>query len=116
MVVSNNNIQLCQLWNKLGSKLANSNQSTKALEAHHAALSIKPKHMRSWLNMDIAHSNLKHYGEASRFYLQTLILNRDSEHCWNYLRITLFFLKKLCYFTCFLLKQTSSNFRARGLT
>jgi len=39
--------------------------------------------------MAISHSNLRQYEEAARCYLQTLSLNPNAVHCWNYLRIAL---------------------------
>jgi peroxin-5 len=78
-----------QLRNKLGATLANNNRSDEALPAYRAALSLKPKYARGWLNMAISHSNLYNYNEATRCYLQTLSLNPDARHVWSYLRIAL---------------------------
>lgn len=78
-----------QLRNKLGATLANNNLSDMALPAYRAALSLKPKYARGWLNMAISHSNLYNYNEATRCYLQTLSLNPDARHVWSYLRIAL---------------------------
>ena len=78
-----------QLRNKLGATLANNNLSDMALPAYRAALRLKPKYARGWLNMAISHSNLYNYNEATRCYLQTLSLNPDARHVWSYLRIAL---------------------------
>jgi peroxin-5 len=78
-----------QLRNKLGATLANSNRSDEALPFYRAALSLKPRYARGWLNMAISHSNLHNYDEAVRCYLQTLSLNPDARHVWSYLRIAL---------------------------
>ena len=78
-----------QLHNKLGATLANSNRSEEALPQYHAALKLKPKYTRGWLNMAISHSNLRNYSQAARCYLQTLSLNPEAKHVWSYLRIAL---------------------------
>lgn len=78
-----------QLRNKLGATLANSNRSEEALPEYHAALKLKPKYTRGWLNMAISHSNLRNYSQAARCYLQTLSLNPEAKHVWSYLRIAL---------------------------
>jgi peroxin-5 len=78
-----------QLRNKLGATLANSNRSDEALPEYHAALKLKPKYTRGWLNMAISHSNLRDYSQAARCYLQTLSLNPEAKHVWSYLRIAL---------------------------
>ena len=78
-----------QLRNKLGATLANGNRSDEALPSYKAALGLKPKYARGWLNMAISHSNLHNYGEAARCYLQTLSLNPEAKHVWSYLRIAL---------------------------
>ncbi|KAL7550491.1 hypothetical protein ACHAWF_013713 [Thalassiosira exigua] len=78
-----------QLRNKLGATLANGNRSGEALPSYRAALGLKPKYARGWLNLAISHSNLHNYGEAARCYLQTLSLNPDARHVWGYLRIAL---------------------------
>jgi len=78
-----------QLRNKLGATLANANRSEEALPSYHAALRLKPKYARGWLNMAISHSNMHNYGDAVRCYLQTLSLNPEARHVWSYLRIAL---------------------------
>ena len=78
-----------QLRNKLGATLANGNRSEEALPAYGAALRLKPKYARGFLNMAIAHSNLHNYSESARCYLQTLSLNPEALHVWSYLRIAL---------------------------
>jgi len=78
-----------QLRNKLGATLANGNRSEEALPSYRAALGLKPKYARGWLNMAIGHSNLRNYSEAARCYLQTLSLNPDARHVWSYLRVAL---------------------------
>jgi len=77
------------LMNKLGATLANSNRSAEALPHYIHALKIKQRFSRGWLNMAIAHSNLRHFDEACRCYLQTLALNPQAVHIWSYLRIAL---------------------------
>jgi len=78
-----------QLRNKLGATLANGNRSEEALPSYRAALGLKPKYARGWLNMAIGHSNLRNYSEAARCYLQTLSLNPEARHVWSYLRVAL---------------------------
>lgn len=78
-----------QLRNKLGATLANGNRSDEALPEYNAALRLKPRYARGWLNMAISHGNLHNYPEAARCYLQTLSLNPNARHVWSYLRIAL---------------------------
>lgn len=78
-----------QLLNKIGATLANNNQSSRALPEYEKALSLRPRYARAWLNKAISHANTRDYDEASRCYLETLVLNPNAVHCWSYLRVSL---------------------------
>lgn len=98
------------LLNKLGATLANSNRSPKALPYYARALKERPKFVRGWRNLGIAHANSNEYEPAAKAFLQALQLNPSARyllsmhandrkidilidvvvrHIWSYLRVVL---------------------------
>lgn len=65
-----------QLWNKVGATLANSRDSTGAIEMYFNALQINPSFVRARYNVAISCMNLGQYKEAAEHLLTALALQR----------------------------------------
>jgi peroxin-5 len=72
-------------WNRLGAALAHKGDNQNAICAYQKALEIRPRYVRAWANLGIAHANLDLMVDAARYYLCALSYNRKAAHIWNYL-------------------------------
>ena len=76
------------IYNKLGATLANAGRPGEALSAYKSAIKLKPRYGRAWLNLAVAHTNMKSYEEACRCYLQAIAMG-GADRVWGYLRLSL---------------------------
>jgi len=76
------------IYNKLGATLANAGRPREALSAYKEAIKLKPRYGRAWLNLAVAHTNMKSYEEACRCYLQAIAMG-GADRVWGYLRLSL---------------------------
>lgn len=65
-----------QLWNKVGATLANSRDSTGAVEMYFNALQINPSFVRARYNLAVTCMNLGQHREAAEHLLTSLALQR----------------------------------------
>ncbi|KAL7752952.1 hypothetical protein RI367_001403 [Sorochytrium milnesiophthora] len=66
------------LWNKLGATLANSRESTRAIDAYFHALHINPSYIRARYNLAVSCINMTQYSEAVHHLLQALSLQQQT--------------------------------------
>lgn len=67
------------LWNKLGATLANSRDSSGAIEAYFNALEISPSYVRARYNLAISCINLGQHREAAEHLLTALALQQSND-------------------------------------
>lgn len=67
------------LWNKLGATLANSRDSSGAIEAYFNALEISPTYVRARYNLAISSINLGQHREAAEHLLTALALQQSND-------------------------------------
>ncbi|GAA5796647.1 hypothetical protein EDC94DRAFT_621913 [Helicostylum pulchrum] len=67
------------LWNKLGATLANSRDSSGAIEAYFNALEISPTYVRARYNLAISCINLGQHREAAEHLLTALALQQSND-------------------------------------
>ncbi|KAI8584207.1 hypothetical protein K450DRAFT_218657 [Umbelopsis ramanniana AG] len=67
------------LWNKLGATLANSHETSAAIDAYFNALEINPSYIRARYNLAISCINLGQHKEAAEHLLTALALQQSSE-------------------------------------
>ncbi|KAF9171775.1 hypothetical protein BGX21_009807 [Mortierella sp. AD011] len=67
------------LWNKYGATLANSHNTTAAIEAYFNALNINPSYIRARYNLAIACINLGQHREAAEHLLSALALQNAGD-------------------------------------
>ncbi|KAG0083344.1 Peroxisomal membrane signal receptor PTS1, partial [Podila epicladia] len=67
------------LWNKYGATLANSHNTTAAIEAYFNALNINPSYIRARYNLAIACINLGQHREAAEHLLSALSLQNAGD-------------------------------------
>ncbi|CAO3634257.1 unnamed protein product [Cunninghamella blakesleeana] len=67
------------LWNKLGATLANSKDTTGAIDAYFNALEINPSYVRARYNLAISCINLNQYKEAAEHLLTALALQQQDD-------------------------------------
>ena len=87
--------ELYSVLNKVGASLANANQNQNAIEFYKKSLEIRPRFVRGWLNMGIAHANQNDYSTALKYYMHALELNQNANHIYNYMRVALTSLNRL---------------------
>ncbi|KAJ3043982.1 hypothetical protein HDV00_003509 [Rhizophlyctis rosea] len=66
------------LWNKLGATLANSGQTSAAMDAYFHALTINPSYIRARYNLAISCIHLGQYREAAEHLLGALSVQREN--------------------------------------
>jgi len=67
------------LWNKYGATLANSHNTSAAIEAYFNALNINPSYIRARYNLAIACINLGQHREAAEHLLSALSLQNAGD-------------------------------------
>ncbi|KAF8518787.1 hypothetical protein JB92DRAFT_2065291 [Gautieria morchelliformis] len=65
------------LYNRVGATLANSGQSSDALQYYYRALELNPSYIRARFNLGISCINLKSYDEAAVHILDALVLQEN---------------------------------------
>ncbi|KAI7897532.1 uncharacterized protein BX663DRAFT_444931 [Cokeromyces recurvatus] len=68
------------LWNKLGATLANSRDSSGAIEAYFNALTISPTYVRARYNLAISCINLGEHREAAEHLLTALAIQKSNDN------------------------------------
>ncbi|KAI7879955.1 TPR-like protein [Lichtheimia hyalospora FSU 10163] len=67
------------LWNKLGATLANSRDTTGAIDAYFTALEINPSYVRARYNLAISCINLGQHREAAEHLLTSLAIQQQAD-------------------------------------